>query len=261
MASPVFSFGVDVAPKAAMEFFRKKGLKASFSWQDLWKEEHDAAFTVAKMMNVDLLSDVRDAVDSAITNGETFAEFRKKLEPELVKRGWWGQTEMLDPLTNEVKNVQLGSSRRLQTIFRTNMQTAYAAAEYQRYQETKESAPYLMYDAVDDNRTRPEHRAWDGTVLRGDDPWWHSHTPPNGYNCRCSTIQLSKFDLLAMGKEPDAEAPPIFTREYTNRRTGEIAQQPQGIDPGFDYRPGASRGVFLQQHLDARRSVFLGDEK
>ncbi|HEU4601570.1 MAG TPA: phage minor head protein [Steroidobacteraceae bacterium] len=249
------SFGVDVAPKAALNFFRKKGLKASFSWQDMWQEEHDAAFTVAKMMDVDLLADVKQAVDDAIANGETFAEFAKKLKPELVKRGWWGQAEMEDPLTGKTRMVQLGSARRLQTIFRTNMQMAYSAGDWEQITETAEDAPYLMYDAIDDNRTRPQHRAWDGTVLRWDNPWWQTHRPPNGWYCRCSTIQLSKYDLQAMGKSV-SEAPPVTTREYVNKRSGEISRVPDGIDPGFAYNPGASRQQHLNEQLAAKRKAF-----
>ena len=55
----------DFKPEAALNYFKRKGLKASFSWQDMWHEEHDAAFTIAKMMDVDLLRDMKDAVDKA----------------------------------------------------------------------------------------------------------------------------------------------------------------------------------------------------
>jgi hypothetical protein len=34
------------------------------------------------------------------------------------------------------------------------------------------------------------------------------------------------------------EAPPLRTREVVNKRTGEVRQVPQGIDPGWDYNPG-----------------------
>lgn len=108
------SFSLTLEPKASLDFFRKKGLKASFAWQDMWQEEHDAAFTVAKMMDLDLLADVREAVQSALANGETLDEFRRKLTPRLVDAGWWGREEMEDPLTGEVKEVQLGSARRLE---------------------------------------------------------------------------------------------------------------------------------------------------
>lgn len=248
-------WALDLAPQAALRFFRGKGLKGSFSWQDMWQEEHDAAFTVAKMMDVDLLRDVRDAVEQAIANGETFAAFRKKLEPELVKRGWWGQADMEDPQTGEVKRVQLGSVRRLETIFRVNMQMTYSAGDWEQIAETANAAPFLMYDAIDDNRTRPSHKAWDGTVLRWDDPWWQTHRPPNGWNCRCSTIQLSARDLRAMGKSVGT-APPVTTREFTNRRTGEITRVPDGIDPGFAYNPGASRIQLLQAQLAQKQRAF-----
>lgn len=238
-----------------MRFFQGKGLAASFSWQDAWQEEHDAAFTVAKMADVDLLRDVQEAVDLALTRGETFADFRKRLEPEMVKRGWWGRAEMEDPATGEVKNVQLGSVRRLETIFRTNMQMSYAAGDWEQITETADDAPYLMYDAVDDDRVRPAHKAWDGVVLRWDDAWWQTHRPPNGWMCRCSTIQLSDFDLQALDRSV-GRAPAVTSREFTNKRTGEVTLVPDGIDPGFAYNPGSSRTQMLLVQLAARKTQF-----
>jgi SPP1 gp7 family putative phage head morphogenesis protein len=243
----------DVKPEAALRYFKRKGLNASFSWQDMWHEEHDAAFTIAKMMDLDLLRDMKEAVDQALAGGSTFQQFRKQVEPELVKRGWWGRAEMTDPASGEVKNVQLGSVRRLETIFRTNMQTSYSAGDWEQITDTADDAPYLMYDAIDDNRTRPQHHAWDGTTLRWDDVWWQSHRPPNGWNCRCSTIQLSADDLAAMGKSPDKVAPPIFTREFTNKRSGEVTKVPIGIDPGFSYNIG-------QASQRARAAQLFGEK-
>lgn len=230
----------DLPPEEALRFFRRKGLRAGFAWQDVWQEEHDLAFTVAKLTDLDLLADVREAVDQAIENGTTLEQFKRELTPRLMKAGWWGVREQVDPLTKEKRLVQLGSARRLETIFRTNMMTAYAAGEWEQIQETKASAPYLMYDAIDDNRTRKEHKAWDGMVLPIDDAWWDSHRPPNGWNCRCGVIQLSKYDLRAMGKAAPDKAPPIKRREWVNARTGEVMQVPIGIDGGWDYNPGAS---------------------
>ncbi len=40
-----------------------------FSWQDVWKSEHAAGFTVAKAMDLDLLADIRSAVDQALAEG------------------------------------------------------------------------------------------------------------------------------------------------------------------------------------------------
>ena len=242
----------DLPPTKAIEFFRRKGLRSSFAWQDVWAAEHEASFTVAKMGDIDLLTTVRDAVDRALAEGTTQAQFNKQLIPTLQKEGWWGVQEQVDPLTGKDRLVQLGSPRRLQTIFRTNLQTAYAAGEWADILDTAEVAPYLMYDAVDDTQTRPAHHSWDGTVLRITDEWWRTHRPPNGWNCRCSVIQLGDADLQSMGREID-QAPRIERREYVNKRTGEVMQIPKGIDPGWDYNPGAGRQEHLESVLRIKR--------
>lgn len=249
----------DLPPKEALEFFRGKGYATGFAWQDVWQQEHDAAFTVAKMMNLDLLRDTRAAVDKALAEGQTFEQFREGIESRLVQAGWWGKAEMADPLTGEIKTVQLGSPRRLRTIFRTNLQTAYAAGHTAQIEATKAEAPYLMYDAVDDDLTREEHAAWDGLVLPADDPWWDTHTPPNGWNCRCGVVQLSAAQVREMGLELAEKAPPVRLREYTNPRTEITSLVPEGIDPGWAYKPGASRPAQVTEQLVAKAAEAPAD--
>ncbi|MEX2524487.1 MAG: phage minor head protein [Gammaproteobacteria bacterium] len=242
------SIRFDLPPERALEFFQKKGLATSFAWQDLLHQEHEAAFTVAKMMDMDLLSDVRDAVERAITDGISFEDFRAELEPTLADRGWWGRKEMTDPQTGQVREVQLGSPRRLRTIYQTNLRTAYAAGHWDRIVDTAEEAPFLLYDAVLDERTRPEHAEWDGTLLRYDDPWWEDHYPPNGWNCRCSVVQLDADQAQAiLGKSAPDTPPSDPAREWVNPRTGEVQQVPRGIDPGWNYHPGRARTAKLRQ--------------
>lgn len=38
----------------------------------------------------------------------------------------------------------------------------------------------------------PEHAALHGVTLPIDDPFWEQFTPPNGWNCRCSVVQVRK---------------------------------------------------------------------
>lgn len=246
----------DLPPERALKFFRGKGFATSFAWQDVWQQEHAGAFTVAKMMQVDLLRDMRAAVDKALAEGQTFQMFREAIEGRLVEAGWWGQAVMQDPKTGEDKEVQLGSPRRLRTIFNTNLQTAYSAGHWEEIQESKVSAPLLMYDAVMDEATRDEHAAWNGTVLPVDDPWWQTHMPPNGWNCRCGVIQLGEAQAAELGFKLSDKAPPVKTREWTNPRTGAVERVPEGIDPGFAYNPGAARQELLNQQLDEKRRLF-----
>ena len=226
-------------PEEAISYFKAKGFNQveSWDWRDVWQAQHTTCVTVAKSAGFDILKDVNAAIEAATSQGLTLKQFSERLTPILQAKGWWGKKELPDPLTGEVKAVQLGSPRRLRIIYDTNMRMSYSAGEWARIQRTKSTAPYLRYSAILDGRTRPLHRAWDGTTLPVDHAWWRTHFPPNGWRCRCSTIQLSAHDLNALGYEVSPD-PVMETVEYYNERTDEKTSVPRGIDPGFAYNPG-----------------------
>ncbi|MFA7604468.1 MAG: phage minor head protein [Novosphingobium sp.] len=230
----------DVPPEEALAFFRSKGLQATFSWADMLGEAHDHAFTVAKMMDVDMLGQVHASMESAMANGVHFKEWADEITPILQAGGWWGRKEVVDPLTGKTIVAQLGSPARLETIFRTNMASAYAAGQWQEIEGQAGRAPYLLYDAVDDHRTRPEHRAWDGTVLPAYHSWWRTHYPPNGWGCRCGVIQLDAEEVEALGLKVSAKAPGGGTYRWRNPRTDSVVGVPNGLEPGFDHNSGVS---------------------
>ena len=95
-------------PREAVEFFRQKGYRMAFPAGHAC-QEHAAAFTVAKAMRLDVLKEIRGATDRAIAEGTTFQDFRRTLGPQLQDKGWWGKREMVDPVTGETVNAQLGS--------------------------------------------------------------------------------------------------------------------------------------------------------
>lgn len=229
----------DVLPQEAIAFFRAKGYRIGFSWEDVFRDEHARWFTVAKAMTRDVLEDIREAVDRAIADGITLETFKKELRPKLEAKGWWGAKQMIDPATGQFETVQLGSPRRLQTIFRTNVRTAYAAGKWERIQRTKRAFPFLEYSSVMDGRERPEHHAWDGTILPVDDPWWDTHTPPCDWECRCDIVARSQRMLDRKGLKVDAAPPPPNpTYQAVNKRTGEVFTLEKGIGKGWDYNVG-----------------------
>lgn len=238
------------APAEAVDYLRQKGYRIGFDHRDVWQQEHQASFTVAKAMQLDLLKDIREQVDAALELGTTFQEFRANLKPNLVKRGWWGRAMMEDPATGETKEVQLGSTRRLKTIYDTNLRTAHAEGQWQRIQEVKAALPYLMYDHTPSAHERPEHKAWDGIVLPVDDPWVQAHYPVKAWGCKCRMIQLGQRQLDRMGLTV-GQAPAERLVSHTNTRTGETQQIPAGVDPAFAYPPGGRRAN-LVEHLGGR---------
>jgi uncharacterized protein with gpF-like domain len=233
-----------VNPEEAMAFFRQKGYRLGFDFRDVWQQEHQMGFTVAKAMQLDLLVEIRQFVDDALANGTTLATFQKELIPRLQARGWWGRQEAVDPLDGETKLVQLGSPRRLEVIFDTNLATAYSEGQWERIQRNRELFPFLEYVRTASINPRHTHLAYAGLVLRADDAFWQSHLPIKEWGCKCTVVQHSQRMLdregLAVGK-----APPEVMREVVNKRTGEVMQVPVGVDPAFHYPPGGR-----QAHLD-----------
>lgn len=240
-----------IGPEEAVEFFRQKGFAFGFDHRDVWNQEHAGAFTVAKAMRIDILQDIRGAVDQALADGLSFEQFREQLQPTLESKGWWGRQTVTDPLTGEQVRAQLGSPRRLKIIYDVNLRTANAVGKWRRIERTKAARPWLRYVAVQDDRTRPEHMAWHTTVLPADHPWWRTHYPPNGWRCRCTVQQLSDADLQRIGDSPTVPAPPTDERPVLNKRSGKVEDVPLGIDPGFAHNPG-------RLGLTQRRASFVG---
>lgn len=239
-------------PAEAIDYFRQKGYRIGFDYRDIWQQEHQAAFTVAKAMQIDLLQDIRAQVDAALVNGSTFAAFKDALMPNLVKQGWWGRQMMADPVSGESTEVQLGSPRRLKVIYDTNLRTAHAEGQWARIQEVKETLPFLMYDHTPSAHERKEHKAWDGLVLPVDDPWWLAHYPVKAWGCKCRAVQVGQRQLDRLGLKA-GQAPAEQYVSYTNKRTGEVQQIPAGVDPAFHYPPGgrlASLGKMLADKVE-----------
>lgn len=247
---PLLGVDFNMTPETAFSWFKTKGLNPTWSYKDLAAEEHDAAFTVAKMLDTDMLADVKGAVDQAIENGDTLAEFKKRLEPMLKAKGWWGK---------DAAGNRLGSAWRLETIFRTNIQQAYSVGHWEKIAQQGDKAPWLMYDAVDDNRTRPWHAALDNTIRRFDDPFWRRNYPPNGYNCRCSAIQLSDDELQQYGLS-ETPIPEIPTKKVKDPFTGKVKRIPASLDYGFDRNPGIARLDYLKR-IKAEKAQALVDPK
>jgi hypothetical protein len=209
------------------EFFRRKLDVPTTGWTDIYASEHDWSFMVAGANRDDIVADFREAVAKAIDGGASIEEFRRDFDRIVARYGW---------------DYNGGRNWRSRVIYDTNLATSYAAGRYEQLQQ----APYWEYEHQDwVEHPRPEHQAWDGLLLAREDPWWDTHFPPNGWFCHCTVRGRWLGDLKRMGKTGPDQAPEI---KWVDRTIGQRSAQgpravrvPEGIDPGFEYAPGASR--------------------
>jgi SPP1 gp7 family putative phage head morphogenesis protein len=227
----------------AIAFFRAKLNLPTRTWTDLWQDQHAAAFSVAGAMKADLIQDLRNAVDRALADGTTLEDFRRDFAA-IVKRSGWSYRGSFE--------------WRTRTILETNLRMAYAAGKWQQAQATAEDFPYLRYVAVLDDRTRPDHRRWHGTILPVGHAWWRTHYPPNGWGCRCTVQQVNERDLKRRGWRVQPEAPrdPLVSKPVRDIDGTRTVQVPRGIDPGFAYNVGEGRQG-LPAAQQAARQVAL----
>ncbi|MFH2011690.1 MAG: phage minor head protein [Pseudomonadota bacterium] len=200
-------------------FFKKKLNIPTQKWDDLWKDQHAKGFMIAGAYKADLLADFRDAVDKAISQGITLADFRKDFDNIVARHGW---------------SYKGGRNWRSEVIYSTNIRTAYSAGRWEQLQDpdVKKFYGYLEYRHGDSRVPRPQHLAWNGLVLSMDDPWWKTHYPPNGWGCKCRVFAATKEDYAQADQEGLGTAPP----SPIDPKTGEQV----GIDKGWGYNVGTA---------------------
>ncbi|KQC03142.1 MAG: hypothetical protein APR55_07090 [Methanolinea sp. SDB] len=207
--------------KEALAFWKDKVRLSPGQFAKLDDAAKVLAFAVSGIARGAELESVFNGLQRAIKDGGTYDDFKKSLAQVWERRGWTGRRAW-----------------RVDNIFRTNIQTAYNVGRYRQMMEVADSRPYWQYDAVNDSRTRPTHRAMDGKVFRHDHPFWDTWFPPNGWRCRCGVITLSAREVKRDGLTVETDDP---TGRLVEPTTPDGVKMPARLlmpDPGFDHHPG-----------------------
>ena len=163
------STAFNVPPKEAIDYFKAKKIVRKGAFNKLSREAKSGAFTVGGAYKEDVLRGFKDELRAALERGRTQAQTIQRFQDILAGAG----------------HRQLGEFH-LETVFRTNMQTAYGVGRRSALEEVKDDLPFWQYHAVGDDRTRPTHAALNGVTLPADNPFWDTHFAPWDFNCRCS---------------------------------------------------------------------------
>ena len=188
------------AYKEAVDYFKQKINLPTRRWNDLEGAMHTRAFTVAGAMRADILLDFRKAVDRAIEKGDSLQDFRNNFYD--IAKKWRAADPSFDAKMEKPKY----GAWRSKVIYQTNMVTAAAAAQERQARAMPDVFTHAKYICQMLPGSRDEHKAWNGTVLPVNDPWWEKHSPPNGFGCLCEKEFISKYEMDA-GMEKQTKAP------------------------------------------------------
>lgn len=209
------------------------------SWIDVWRDEHDAGFMVAGAAKAELLTDLQSAVSDAITEGQSLGGFKKRFLSIAEKHGW---------------SYNGSPNWRSHVIYETNLMQSYNAGRYAQLTDPDllSVRPYWRYHhKPGELHPRPMHLAWNNLVLPASSPWWSTHFPANGWGCQCWVTAESERSLQRKNLNVGTAPPLDYEAKIVGQQSGNprVVRVPKGIDPGFDYAPGASRADQIREVL------------
>lgn len=147
------------------------------------KAEQDAAEQAVRVEELTVgtvIDDVLEVILQAEADGVPYEEIQGFLDDYL--QGRWG--DAASPL--------------LQTIFRTNVQTAFNALRFHRMAGDS-TRPVWRFAAVVDTKTSSICLACNKTTLSKDNVWWATHWPPMHHRCRSTVVPLTAEEAAEAG--------------------------------------------------------------
>lgn len=168
----------------AIRFLKARVSLTKAEWAALEPKLAFRAFTLAKLTQCDYIEAIRGRLVSALEKGEgieqTWADAKAIAESDgsSLKPGYW------------------------ETVYRTNVQTAYNAGRRMQFNRAKPKAYALM--VLEDERTSAICRPLVGLVLPADHPFWETHWPPFHFNCRTTVrgIYGEELDQVQVQNPP-----------------------------------------------------------
>lgn len=120
---------------------------------------------------------------------KTFHELNEAF-PSLLDEN--GDRKPFERFLNDVRKIdETYNAGYLHAEYNFVQASAEMAAKWEQYSEDGDRY-LLQYRTAHDDKVRPEHAALDRITLPMSDPFWESYYPPNGWNCRCTVVQVRR---------------------------------------------------------------------
>lgn len=120
---------------------------------------------------------------------KTFHELNEAFPSLLDEKG---KRKPFEQFLNDVQKIdKTYNSNYLRAEYNFAQASAGMAEKWEQF--TEDGDDYLLqYRTANDSKVRPEHAELHGITLPAEDNFWDEYFPPNGWNCRCTVVQVLK---------------------------------------------------------------------
>lgn len=150
----------------------------------------NAVDTALKEVPLDEVSVQRLKESNYVFSGiKTFHELKETF-PSLLDED--GNRKPFERFLNDVQKVhKTYNVQYLRTEYNFAHASALMAARWKKFEEDGDKY-LLQYRTMYDKRVRRTHRMMHNITLPITSPFWDKYFPPNGWNCRCTVVQVRK---------------------------------------------------------------------
>jgi SPP1 gp7 family putative phage head morphogenesis protein len=151
--------------------------------------------------------------------------------------------------SGQIKDGELLSAHRLETIIRTNVNEAYNEGRKAMFRDPDviDFIPAYQYSAIMDSRTTDVCRAYDEKVFEANDPIWDKITPPNHFKCRSTIVAILETETFEISQKPNVDPAKGFYTCYHGETQNEAIWA--------EYRQ-LFEGRFIKMYKDVQEGVI-----
>ena len=222
-----------VPNERAIEWIRSKTPVSAEVFRGLLPELKARAIAVAGVTSASLARDIREAI-AAVPAGADWDKQRRHI------------ADLLNPYVaaGDDQEAKKARTKRAELLLRTHGFQGYAVAQHEVMKAQKDVFPFWQYLSNEDTKVRKTHEKLNKLIFPADSPFWHRHTPPWEWGCRCRKVSLLPEEVaeiqareakLAPERKTVIEGPALDLVENQNKLN-------RGITEVFDITPPADRG-------------------
>ena len=157
---------------------------------------------------------------------KTFHELNEAF-PSLIDEN--GNRKPFEQFLNDVRSVDSTYNENyLRAEYNFCQQSANMASKWEQFMEDGDHYN-LQYRTAGDDHVRPAHAALDRITLPPSHPFWQRYFPPNGWNCRCTVVQVRKSKYP---ETPDSEVEHLIEQNDTSNPKEDMFRFNPAAEPG-----------------------------